>query len=199
MLLNKKVYSFLLVITLLAYNTLYAQCTQSLEAFNLYFNKNLLKLDPIEGVWKVSRTTRMYSNGNLRQIKRFDKSETWIITKNGNLYTTCYPEFHSLDYSFEWLKKDLKTYVLKKNYNFNKSCVYSSAIMDGKMIKFSINESNDYLKEILKEKFQSDITIEHDYQLIKMEDYFDKITNQIPQVKNWFLNGIKSYIEDIFN
>lgn len=176
----------------------FAQCNPNIESYQRYFNKNILNLDPIEGVWKVSRTTRLYSDGNLRHIQRFNESETWIITKNGALFITCYPENQPMDFAFEWYRKDKENFILKKNYIHLKAGVFTTAIMKKNEISFTITESEQYLKDILKEKYQSGMTISHDYQLVKMEDYFDKVTNQIPQVKNFFLNSIKSYLQDIF-
>lgn len=178
--------------------TAFTQCNKSIEEYNSYFKKNIINLDPIEGVWKVSRTTRMYLNGNIRHIQRFNESETWIITKNGGTFIVCYPETHNLDYSFECYSKDSKNYLFKKNYLTLKTYTFSSALLSNKTVNFTIQESEAYLKEILKEKFQSGVSITHDYQLVKVEDYFDKVTNQIPQVKNWFLNSIKSYLEEVF-
>lgn len=176
----------------------HAQCNPNIESYQTYFRKNILNLNPIEGVWKVSRTTRMFSDENLRHIQRYNESETWIITKNGNLFITCYPEPHTMDFSFEWFQKDKQIYLIKKNYTVQKTSVFCNAKMDGNKVSFTINESESYLKAILKDKFQAGMSISHDYQLVKVEDYFDKVANQIPQVKNWFLEGIKSYIDRVF-
>ncbi len=181
----------------LTHQLAFAQCNKSMEEYNLYFKKNILNLDAIEGVWKVSRTTRIFSDGNLRHIQRFNESETWIITKNGSTFVVCYPEPHNLDYSFECFSKDGINYLFKKNYIALKTSIFSSAQMKNNTVIFTIQESEEYLKLLLKEKFQTGMSISHDYQLVKIENYFDKFANQIPQVKNWFLKSIKNYLEEI--
>lgn len=175
-----------------------AQCKSNLDEFNLYFSQNKLRLDAIEGVWKVSRTTKLYSGEYLRHIQKFSESETWIICKNGNKFITCYPDQKNTDYAFEWIKEQNSRYQLIKTYKNTNGKSISMAFLKPAKIHFSLTENEDFLKLSLGDKYQNGMSITHEYELTKMEDYFDKVTNQIPVVKHWLMDGVKSYLNKIF-
>jgi hypothetical protein len=194
-------YKFLIIlasILLGVITNLSAQCKSNLDEFNQYFSQNKLRLDAIEGVWKVSRTTKLYSGEYLRHIQKFNESETWIITKNANKFITCYPDQKNTDYNFEWIKEQNSRYQLIKTYKNTSGKSMSIAALKPTKIVFSLTENDDFLKLSLGEKYQNGMTVTHDYELTKMEDYFDKVTNQIPVVKHWIMDGVKSYLNKIF-
>ncbi len=175
-----------------------AQCKLSLDEFSQYFSQNKLRLDAIEGVWKVSRTTKLFAGEYLRHIQRFSESETWIISQNGNNFITCYPDIKNLDYIFYWSKESQSRYIVTKTHKQSSVKSMSIAILKSNKVQFSLIESDDFLKYSLGEKYQNGMSIIHEYELIKMEDYFDKVTNQIPVVKNWLMEGVKTYLNKIF-
>jgi hypothetical protein len=69
---------------------LFSQCMDNESDFKKYFIENSANLDPIEGIWSISWTGRVYDiYGNLLARDKSPQSTQEIIIRNGNEFISC--------------------------------------------------------------------------------------------------------------
>ncbi len=187
---------FLGILPFIGCSYIKAQCSENIEYYSDYFRKKFAILDPIEGVWQVDKTIRIYQGKQLKQIKKENNPETWIITKSENFYIACQPNIKNPTYKIEFSKKDSERYIFTKIYNAYKEQIIAYAICSNNAVSFSCSENQAFLKEILGNKYNKDLHVFYDFELTKIQNQADKIKNYVPKLKNWFIETVKSFFSD---
>jgi hypothetical protein len=171
----------------------FAQCDEIVSNYQRYLISHSLNLDPIEGKWKAYRTVKIYQDNHLKRITKDGYAETWAIFKKDNSFIVCTGnnELNIPDVFFT--KEQNLKYVFNKNYVKQKSFVSAYANLIGDKLVFAFSENVAYLMELLGPKFKSGISIQYEYELVKEVNYTTKVTNQVPKIKNFIIEGVKDY------
>ncbi len=170
-----------------------AQCDEIASNYQRYLISHSLNLDPIEGKWKVYRTVKIYQDNHLKRINKDGFAETWAIFKKDNSFVVCTGNNEPNVPEFFFTKQEGLKYVLTKNYVRQRAFVSAYANMIGEKLFFSFSENAGYLREMLGSKFKSGISVEYEYELVKEVNYTTKVTNQVPKIKNFIIEGVKDY------
>jgi hypothetical protein len=90
-------------------------------------------------------------------------------------------------------KEQNSKYVFNKTYTKQNALVAAYAMLVAEKIKFSFKENTLFLKEIMGTKYQKGMEVEFDYEMVKEDNYTSKVTNQVPKIKNFLINRLRSY------
>jgi|GEM_PF-2306473 len=66
-----------------------AQCLKSEQEYKDYYEKNIVNLDPIEGIWDVSYKFNRYDDGNLVNVEENQKRYNAYIIRYGDKFYSC--------------------------------------------------------------------------------------------------------------
>ena len=180
-------------ITLLFGLRVNAQCDELAANYQRYFITHSLNLDPIEGAWKAYRTVKVYHGDQLKRIKKEEFAETWMIVKQDNHYIVCTGNNDSNLPLIFFTKEQSSKYVFNKNYTKQNALVAAYAMLVAEKIKFTFKENTLFLKEIMGTKYQKGMEVEYDYEMVKEDNYATKVTNEVPKIKNFLINRLRSY------
>ncbi len=171
----------------------YSQCDDLKANYKTHFLKRSLSIDPIEGVWKAYRTVKIYQGDQIKKIKRDNIAETWMIIKQDNNFLVCNGNNDASTPLIFFTKEQNSKYVFNKNYIKQNSIISAYALLTGHKLTFSYAENLSYLKEIMSDKYTKDVRVEYDYELIKEDNYTTKVTEQVPKIKKYLIEGLKNY------
>ena len=181
-----------IIINLWGYRML-AQCDEIASNYQRYLISHSLNLDPIEGMWKAYRTVRVYKGNYLKRTKKEEFTETWAILKQDNHFIVCTGNKDLNIPEIFFTKAQNLKYVFNKNYVKQKAFVSAYASLIGEKLVFTYSENIAYLMELLGPKFKSGIRVEYEYEMVKESNYTTKVTNQVPKIKSFIIEGIKDY------
>ncbi len=183
---------FVLIFIFFSIN-LYAQCSNNIEFYGVYFNDKTKKYDQIEGIWQVSRTMRIFNGQQIQYTKKESITETWIITKEGSSFIVCNTNQKELNYKIEFEQYQENRYLFKKTYLNIRETIEVYTSFSNLELLFSYKENNLVVKNLLGEKYNSNYEIYYDYQLKKVQSTNDNVKSNIPKFKKWLYNSIKDY------
>lgn len=189
-------YVFILVVLLVTTSVhLFAQCENISTNYPAYFLKRSLALDSIEGKWYVNRTVKISKNNRPINIVKVMNYQTWFVLRQEDHFVVCNKKMASQQAVAYFSKSDnisaayfFNMFYLDDNQNI-KSHI---AFLDNKLY-FSYFETVKRVKQLFKEKFSDDVSIEFDYEMEKDRGYNTTIVEQVPKVKNFIIQGVKNY------
>lgn len=171
----------------------YAQCDEMTSHSQRYLLSHSLNLDPIEGEWNVIRTVKIYQGKQLKRIKKEENAEVWLVLKQENHFIVCTGNGES-NVSLVFFTKDQSSkYVFNKNYSKQNAFVSAYAKLVGEKLTFAYFENVNYLMDLLGSKYKGGVGVEYEYEMVKITDYANKISNQVPKIKNFIIQGVKNY------
>lgn len=171
----------------------FAQCDEISSNFQRYQLSHSLNLDPLEGVWKAYRTVKVFQKNQLKRIKKDEKAQSWAILRDHQNFIVCFGSKKVDEPTFYFTKQDSANYIFYKNYINEKTFVSAFAYLNEEKVTFKFYESNSYLKNLLGSKFNPDVTVEYEYELIREDNYSSKLVKQVPKIKEFIIDGVKNY------
>jgi len=171
----------------------FAQCDEISSNFQRYQFSHSLNLDPLEGVWKVYRTVKIFQNNQLKRVKKDENAQSWAILRNNSNFIVCFGSKDLDEPTFYFSKKDSANYVLYKNYIKQKTFVSAYAYLNEEKLTFKFYENNSYLRDFLGPKYNTGVSIEYEYELIRDDNYSSKLVKQVPKIKEFIIDGVKNY------
>jgi hypothetical protein len=114
---------FLMLLLCLCYHLIgVTQCLDSEESFKKYFQSNMATLDPVEGIWSVDRTVKIFGPSNSTDY--YPQIERCAIIKNGDVFQIC-----NISGRFDYLNCTLSKTTNDKLFLYNKIYKGSEALV----------------------------------------------------------------------
>jgi S1-C subfamily serine protease len=128
-----------------------AQPFSTQSQWESYFKNNIQNLDPIEGIWNNSNTTKQFVGNNLVRTDHNPQTATYAIYKVADRFITyLLGESSNLEMSFKNTASD-NVYLMENTYNASKSTAKANAILTGiGLLEFSYEYPTEELKYQLK-------------------------------------------------
>lgn len=189
-------YMSLFVILLVTTNVhLFAQCDNISTNYPAYFFKRSLALDSIEGKWFVTRSVKILKNNRPINIVKELNYQTWFVLRQEDHFVVCNEKMSSQQAVAYFSKSanNSASYIFNMFYLDDNQSVKSSTVFVSKKLYFSYFETVKRVKQLFKDKFSDDISIEYDYEMEKDRGYKTTIVEQVPKVKNFIIQGVKNY------
>jgi S1-C subfamily serine protease len=152
----------IIIIVIIYSIRIFGQCLGSEQVYKEYFNKNISTIDPIEGIYSVDNTYKMYQNNQLVNSHITPQATKYAIKKDGYSFKIC-----DIIYKNEIIELLNKTasqsvYLFQKTFSGSNTIAKTNAII-------SSNGSIEYSYEIPQAEVNySGIIIVMDFKLIKL-------------------------------
>ena len=141
----------ILIITLLISFNIFSQPFTTQSEWETYFKSKINDLDPIEGIWSNSNTTKIYDGyNNLLTSSYNPQTQIVVIYKVGNNYKTYDIGQGAYNNSTEMTfinTASSTVYLMELNYKISYSIAKSNAILTGNgLLEFSYEKPTEQVK-----------------------------------------------------
>ena len=172
----------LIFLTIIIFHTLgiSGQCLINRTAFETYFEKNFSTLDPIEGFWSVSFSSKLYLNGDLKRGEHKSQAKDWAIIKDGSSFRVCdiYGE-NKIDWIAEFTATVNPNIYLYKKSHENEITTANAVMTSIGLLEYSYEVGQKELSKIWTDKYQNGLREFREFKWIKT--YPTQETFQIKQ------------------
>lgn len=144
------------------------QCLYNRTAFETYFEKHISTLDPIEGFWSVSLSSKLYLNGEL--VNSYNKTQVtnWAIIKDGSSFRVCdiYGE-NKTDWITEFTATVNPNIYLYKKSNEGEITTANAVMTSIGLLEYSYEVGQEELSKLWKDKYQNGLREFREFKWIK--------------------------------
>lgn len=145
------------IITISFAMKVFGQCLETEQAFKDYFIANIPTIDPIEGVWSVNSTVKIYNRYNeLENTKYTPQAATIAIIKNGDKFLGCTITREGKDIGKITFSKTTLSNIYLYNQNFYGTNTVAKAnvvFSSESLLEYSYEVPTEQLKYLLGDKY----------------------------------------------
>lgn len=149
----------------------FSQCLEAAEAFKEFYKNNIATLASIEGIWSVTKTTKIYDQGDhLVDTKYESQASEWAIIRDGEHFKACNISYNNYESSIRFSKTAATDIYLYQERFF---ASYAIAKANAKLtpvglLEYSYEVPNEELQYKLRDKYVNGMSIIVDIKMIKI-------------------------------
>ncbi len=139
------------LLSLISFNS-YTQCLETEDAYKDFYNKNISTLDPIEGVWSVSRSVKLYNLNNELVDSKFDpQAGKDAIIRVGDKFIVCPIEKDNTNSEVLFSKTAISgVYLYQRIFHNTSSIAKADAVISsGGLLEYSYEMPIQEIKRVM--------------------------------------------------
>jgi S1-C subfamily serine protease len=186
----------LFIFLYLSFNHL-AQCFQTEEEFKDYYTKNISKLDPIEGIWSVNATFKLFNSDNqLVESKYSPQNSKVAIIKEGDHFLLC-RLLKKEDNSIIIISKTANDliYLYQKTFTESNSVAKTNMVLSlQSILEYSYEIPKAQLKISDRDLYYRNVSQVNEIKMVKLYPTEDDLKKFLPSSGTGFALNSEGYI-----
>jgi S1-C subfamily serine protease len=174
----------------------FGQCLNSEQAYEKYFKENITNLNPIEGIWSVTETDKIYDQTNQLVGSQSNPQVGYVaIIKNDDYFFVCGTSGNLVGTEMKFYKTaNSDIYLFNQYLKASHSTIKSNAVLtENSLLEFSYKMPDAELKRIFGKMYISGISEILEHKFIKTFPTANEYKASIPASGTGFAiasNGI---------